>query len=104
MRQVLDWKKYNALDFELKNLWRVKFWRKNSFWKSWFWKRTLHTKNYVWILFTLLIAQILSFMCNFKKHDFEEKIFSEKNDFEYKTFSKKHDFEWKKIVKSINLK
>ena len=40
---------------------------------------------------------ILRFTCNFKKHDFQEKNFSEKHDFECKLFCKKHDFEWKKF-------
>ena len=37
----------------------------------------------------------MRFTCFFKKHDFEEKIFSKKQDFECKHFSKKHDFESK---------
>ena len=31
--------------------------------------------------------------CNFKKHDFEENVFSKKHAFECKIFSKKLDFE-----------
>ena len=34
------------------------------------------------------------FYMHFKKHDFEEKIFSKRHDFECNFSSEKHDFDW----------
>ena len=67
-RQILDWKKYNALDFELKNFGHVNFWKnvciqKTTFWfvllcendifcifgaflKAWFWKETFQNASH----------------------------------------------------------
>ena len=78
-RQTLDWKKYNSLDFELKNFGHVVFWKsvciqKTTFWfvllrendifcifgafsKAWFWNETFQNSSH----FTLKVLQRVRF-------------------------------------------
>ena len=80
-RQILDWKKYNALDFELKNVGHVIFWKnvciqKATFWfvcftpwkrhffcifgafiKAWFWNETFQNASH----FNLKVLQRVRF-------------------------------------------
>ena len=59
MRQILDWKKYNTLDFELKIFRHVRFWKNVCIQKITFWFFLLR-ENEIFCIFRAF----------FKKHDF----------------------------------
>ena len=62
-RQILDWKKYNALDCELKIFWHARFWK------------NVCIQEITFGFFLLRENDILCiFLCFFKKHVFVTKI------------------------------
>ena len=92
MFQVLDWKKYNALDFELKIFRLVRIWK------------IVCTQKSCFSSFYSVKTTYFVFLCFLKKHDFESKIslcvrFSiEKNTSNQifkQIFYNASDFEWK---------
>ena len=69
-RQILDWKKFNALNFEIKNFTTCQILEKNVFLKS-----------------TILREKII-----FKKHELEEEVFLKKQFFKKNFACKKSRF------------
>ena len=111
---ILSYYIYNASEFELKILRRVRFWnedfttreilKKNKFLKSMILKKKIWTHK---ITFCLILTRKMRKFCVLRAYlrstILKKKKFFKKHDFEEKYFSKKHDFEWKSFVKSVNL-
>ena len=72
-RQLLDWKKDNALDFELKNFGHIRFWK------------ILACKDHVLVHFTPRKRDILHFWCFFESMILKW-IFSNRNRFRFRGF------------------
>ena len=70
-RQVFSWEFSNAPNFGL-----------NHFWKNQIPKKTVHSKQYVFTLFTQWKGKILPSLYVLKMHDTESKFFFEKSDFQ----------------------
>ena len=90
-RQILDWKKYNALDFELWNFGHFRFWKNVGIQKITFWFFLLREND----IFCIFGAFLKSINLNWK--------FQYASDFDLRGFPTRQICNWKKYFFKVIL-